>query len=87
MVIDDLRVSTVARRPDELGFAVGKLSPDPFTAVLDSFEADFEPDGKTATRPALILSGPGGVPSKGCAFVPGRFGKALSLVRPAEDAK
>ncbi len=45
VVIDDLRVSTVARPPEELGFAVGELKADASTAILDNFETEFEPVG------------------------------------------
>ncbi|MFZ4695737.1 MAG: LamG-like jellyroll fold domain-containing protein [Verrucomicrobiia bacterium] len=79
--VDDLRVSSVARAVEQLGFAVGALKPDPSTRILDSFEESFEPDGKTRTRPKVIVSGEGGLPSPGCRFVEGKFGKALSLYR------
>jgi hypothetical protein len=80
LVIDDVRVSRVARNPEELGFH-GALKSDAHTAILDSFDnAAFAPDGKQTTKPELILAGPGGTPSPDCEFVAdGKFGKALSL--------
>lgn len=79
--LDDFRLSAVARAPEELGFHVGRLKPDPSTRILDGFEGAFEPDGKQCTRPEVIFSGEGGVPSPQCRFVEGKFGKALSLFR------
>ena len=79
-VIDDLRLSAVARKPEELGFH-GRLKPDPFTRILDGFEADFAPDGKTRTKPEVMFSGEGGLPDKMCEFVEGKFGKGLAFYR------
>lgn len=81
MVIDDLRLSAVARKPEELGFAAGELKADPFAKILDPFECDFVPDGKTRTKPAAISFGEGGCPSAACEFVPGKFGKGLAFFR------
>lgn len=77
--LDDLRVSAVARAPEELGFHVGRLKPDPSTRILDPFEDAFEPDGKTRTHPTVMVSGEGGLPGPQCRFVEGKFGRALSL--------
>jgi hypothetical protein len=79
--VDDFRLSAVARAPEELGFRVGPLKPDPSTRILDGFESPFDPDGKQRTRPAVIFSGEGGLPSPQCRFVEGKFGKALALYR------
>lgn len=81
MAVDDFRVSSVARPVEQLGFSVGQLKPDPSTRILDAFEESFEPDGKTRTRPVVIVSGEGGLPSPQCRFEEGKFGKALSLYR------
>jgi hypothetical protein len=80
--LDDVRVSTIARPTEELGFHVGELKPDPYTSLLDPFECDFVPDGAQLTQPRAILAGTGGKPSKGCRFVDGKFGKALSFYPP-----
>jgi len=77
-VLDDVRVSRVARKPEELGFH-GELKPDAHTAILDRFEQPFEPDEKTTTAADVILSGTGGTPSSQCQFVEGKFGKGLQL--------
>lgn len=79
MTIDEVRVSSVARNPEELGVNVGELKPDAFTTVLDPFESDYTPDGKTATRPIAIFNGEGGLPSAHCRFVEGKFGKGLAF--------
>jgi hypothetical protein len=80
MVIDDFRVSRVARKPAELGFH-GALKPDAFTTILDTFDAEFTPDGKKTTRPAVIWNGDGGCPTAECRFVDGKFGKALAFYK------
>lgn len=80
MVIDEFRLSTVLRQPEELGYH-GQLKPDPYTAILDPFESDSPPDGRTRTRPIVILAGEGGLPTATCALVPGKYGKGLALFR------
>ncbi|MBI4025433.1 MAG: hypothetical protein HY360_10670 [Verrucomicrobia bacterium] len=79
MVMDDLRISNVARKPEELGATVGELKTDAFTTLLDPFEGDFEPDGEMETKPLAIMGGKGGLPSPQCRFVAGRFGKGLAF--------
>ena len=82
MVIDDLRISRVARQPEELGFFIGEHTPDIYTSVLDPFEDAFVPDGETTTQPTVIWAGPGGLPSRECRFVPGKYGRGLSFFTP-----
>jgi hypothetical protein len=84
LVMDDLRISRIAREPGELGFTAGELKPDPFTTVLDPFETEFIPDGKLETKPLLIANGVGGLPSPQCRFVPGKFGKGLAFFNEGE---
>jgi hypothetical protein len=84
IVVDDVRVSRIARAPEELGFAVGELRPDPFTTRLDPFEGDFVPDGKLETKPLVIANGNGGLPSPQCRFVSGKFGKGLACFNEGE---
>jgi len=79
MVIDELRISTVARRSSELGWH-GKLRVDPYTLVLDPLDGSFTPDGKKRTEPAVVFGGVGGVPSKQCELVEGRFGNGLAFL-------
>jgi hypothetical protein len=85
MVIDDLRISRVAREPRELGFFVGEHRPDIYTAVLDPFEEDFVPDGETTTQPRVTWTGSGGLPSRECRFVPGKFGRGLAFFTPTQE--
>ena len=80
MVIDDLRISRVARTPAELGFN-GELKPDVYTTLLDPFECDFTPDGKATTKPSVIFNGAGGLASAPCCFVQGKFGKGLAFYK------
>lgn len=80
MVMDDLRVSRIARTPAELGFN-GELKADVYTTLLDSFECDFTPDGKTPTKPSVIFNGAGGTATAPCTFVPGKFGKGLAFFK------
>lgn len=81
IAVDDVRVSKIARKPEELGFAVGELKPDIFTAILDNFETTFEPDGVKLTKPLVILHGEGGLSPAGSKFVDGKFGKALQIMK------
>jgi len=84
ITIDDLRISRIARKETELGWAVGELKPDPYTTLLDSFEGEFEPDGKLETKPLVIANGNGGLPSPQCQFAPGKFGKGLAFFNEGE---
>ncbi|MEA3400511.1 MAG: LamG domain-containing protein [Armatimonadota bacterium] len=78
MAIDELRVSSVERAPEELGWH-GRLEVDPYTRILDRFDQTFEIDGETRTSPEVIFVGDGGLPSRHCRFIDGRFGGALAL--------
>lgn len=86
IVVDELRVSSVARKPNELGFFATKpLSEDVFTLILDHFDGRFTPNGKRQTRCDVISrfsSEVGGTPSRQCRFVKGKFGRALALFTP-----
>ena len=83
MVIDELRISTIARRPDEFG-CHGKLEVDPYTLILDRFDGSFRPDGETRTAPTVAFGGVGGLPSKQCEFAEGHFGKGLAFLRATD---
>lgn len=85
-VLDELRVSSVARSADELGFH-GMLAADPYTRILDRFEEEFVPDGSTRTKPDILFAGEGGIPTKSCHFSAGKFGRGIALFRPAELQK
>lgn len=78
MAIDELRVSAVERTPEELGWH-GPLAVDPYTRILDRFDRPTPLDGATPTSPDVIFLGEGGLPSRQCRFVEGKFGQALAL--------
>ena len=52
-----------------------------YTTLLDPLEGDFEPDGKTATRPVVTFNGVGGTATPQCRFVEGKYGKGLAFFR------
>lgn len=84
VVIDDLRISSVPRNEDEVGFhQPGKLQADPCTLLLDTFDESFDCDGVRQTQPVIMapsVSGQtGGTPDKKCKFVPGVTNTGLRL--------
>lgn len=80
MLIDDLRISTVARQKEELGFFKGKLKQDIYTRLLDPFDTLAEDNKKMMTLPTVISNGKNGKISDNCQLVDnGKFGKALSF--------
>jgi hypothetical protein len=81
VVIDDLRISCIERKAEEIGFNFSEsLKPDPFTLLLENFEEISENKNKE-TKPVIIsgLSGEKGGEIIGGKLVNGRFGKGLSL--------
>ena len=68
-------------KPDELG-SRGKLKPDPYTPILDDFQKPVKVDVRKRTQPAVLVAGEGGLPSEGCRFVEGKYGKGVSLDMP-----
>jgi len=82
-VIDDFRISSIVRADEDIGYHFpGQLKPDPFTLLLDTFDVDFEPDGKRQTRPVVITPSEtmkGGTPSSGTQFVAGVAGNGIRL--------
>jgi len=86
MALDEVRVSSVARRVEELG-CHGKLKPDPFTLILDDFEKPFKPDAKKRTSPSVMFRGEGGLPGKLCEFVEGKYGRGLALYRTGDNGR
>jgi len=97
IVVDEFRISDVMRPVEQLGANLDQaLRPDPSTLLLDAFDGDFTPDGKTQTKAAFIsgFSGEkGGLPTQHTRFVPGKFGKGLQLYvdknkpRPTSEVK
>jgi hypothetical protein len=72
--VDDIRVSSTARYQGE-SFAppTGPFQKDADTRLLDALDESFVPDGQDA------LTAAGGVPSLGCRFNAGKFGRALRI--------
>ncbi len=78
MMMDELRISTVARTPEELGFRNVPLKPDIHTSILDSFERVEDVAFERLTTPEVIHAGKSGTISKECRSTPdGKHGRAL----------
>lgn len=77
IVIDDLRVSAVAREPEEFGFHHAPLQPDPETLLL----LDFEDVTDARVRPAVLAraDAPETYAIKGGRIVDGRTGQGFAL--------
>lgn len=71
--IDEIRISGIPRTSFDL---TRTPIADEHTLLLDHLDYEFRPDGEKKTLP---VKGSPGVPGAGMAFIPGRFGKALSL--------
>ncbi len=87
MLVDEVRVSSGVRYPGT-SYAVpdAPFAPDDRTLLLDHLDGPFTPDGEDAETRAAVISGRsgelGGVPSIGCRFVGGVFGRALRIAIP-----
>jgi len=81
IAIDDLRISSVARRPEDLGFAHTPLTPDPYTLLLLDFEDIEQADGQMLVRPAVmaLADGPERLPVAGGRLIDGRTGRGLAM--------
>lgn len=83
LVIDDLRISSVVRPPEELGHAQpGRVEADAFTLLLDRFDDAFTCDGRRQTSPEIMMPSAqqrGGLPGPGCRFVEGVSGYGLAF--------
>jgi hypothetical protein len=83
VTVDEIRISRTQRYSGEYSRPDAPFVLDAETLLLDHLDAAFTPDGEDAeTRPAKISGQShelGGVPSLGCSFVTGKFGKAVSL--------
>jgi len=81
LAVDEVRISSVARKPEELGFYQVPLKPDPATLLLENFEHIQEKEKKLYTSPevmALFLA-PGEYPIVGGKIIPGKSGKGFLL--------
>ncbi len=94
-VLDDIRLSAIARRPEDLGFHQPGLTPDPFTILLDACDQLQATAGEAApqwrTVPQVQWEGDGGLLlGPGTVVADGRSGAGLQLVgalpAPTESA-
>jgi hypothetical protein len=76
IAIDDLRISAVVRKPEELGFNAGSLKPDRHTLLLLDFDrgATTIVAGHSAAEPVSTPT----LPSR-WRYIGGKFGRALSF--------
>lgn len=81
MTIDELRLSSVARPAQELGFH-GPLQVDPFTTLLEDFETEPSSVHPMATCPRWSINGAVGQTAAPARRAPGRFGTGLALFNP-----
>lgn len=80
LAIDEVRVSSIARRPEDTGFHQPSLQTDPFTMLLENFEKAADAGGKRSTAPLLAVTGSSlDFPITGGAIVEGKTGKGFSL--------
>ena len=90
---DEIRSSSTVRyTPDAFTPPTAPYRPDEHTLLLDHLECDFRPDGQDAETLAERIAGAmgevGGVPSYGCRFGEGKFGRGLHVeVAPGRGAK
>lgn len=54
VAVDEIRISSIAREPSDLGFFHFPLKPDPETLLLENFESVSEKEGKLWTKPAVL---------------------------------
>lgn len=88
VAIDELRISSVAREPEELGYHHSPLLPDPFTLLLVSFENVRMKDSKRWLTPEFMadVSLPNEFEIIGGRLIEGKVGKAFAF-NPKEIKK
>jgi len=79
ITVDEIRVSSIARKPEDFGFHHAPLKPDPFTLFLENFEQVTKEKGRIETKPFRIDADGRPLDIKGGAVVPGKFGHAYSF--------
>lgn len=81
IAIDDLRISSVARSAQELGFHHAPLQPDPHTLLMMSFDAMAEGEGGLEVTPEVIadLGAPESYQAGAGRIIEGRHGQAWAL--------
>lgn len=80
VVIDDLRISCIERKVEDLGFS-GQLKTDPFTLLLEDFEQIIVEEQICKTKPLIISNTSGSKCGEvsGGKLTTGKFGNGLSL--------
>jgi len=81
LAIDEVRISSVARAPEEFGYHHCPLQPDPWTMLLENFEHVTEVDGALATTPAVLATTaePTNFAVRGGRLIDGRDGRAFAF--------
>ena len=79
ITVDEIRISSIARKPEDLGAHRLPLEPDPFTLFLENFEQVTEAGGKCTTKPYRIDSDATPVPVEGGAVVQGKHGRGYAF--------
>ncbi len=85
-IVDEFRISSVAREPRELGFySKGPLKPDAYTLLLDNFDhLKKRPGGGWISTPQVTADDGGrqAVIAPSCRVVPGKYGNGIALFTP-----
>lgn len=86
VAIDDLRVSSVARAPEDLGFHQAPLQADPQTLLLLDFETISEQDGQRMVTPAVMARGdaPASFVMPGGRIIEGKAGQGFAFTTAAD---
>jgi len=79
ITVDEIRISSVARKPGDLGVHGVPLEPDPFTLLLENFEQVTEAEGERTTKPYRIDGDATPLPIVGGAVVQGKHGRGYAF--------
>lgn len=81
LAIDEVRISSIARAPEEFGYRHCPLQPDPWTMLLENFEQVTEVEGALLTTPAVLATAiePTSFPVVGGRLIDGRDGRAFAF--------
>ena len=79
ITVDEIRISSIARKPEDLGGHRVPLEPDPFTLFLENFEQVTGAEGKRTTKPYRIDADATPLPIVGGDIVPGKHGRGYAF--------
>jgi hypothetical protein len=81
IVVDDIRISSIARKSEDLGFFEAPLKADPYTLFLDGFENIKMQGCRRFTAPTVVASqvSPSVYEIIGGRIVPGKVGKGFAF--------